>query len=151
MSEEEIPRATRRRRPKETSTESAEEIIDNAERPRKKAKGKLTPEERVTSYAFGVLFALLGVGLLVGYYFTQRAPSKLFNLLAAGGIASLISGIGLFIYPLDEERMHAFRNERNPIEVFGVMPVFWKLWMLLILAAMIGAFVYVAQNTVRVN
>ena len=45
----------------------------------------------------------------------------------------------------------AFRNEPNPIAVFGIMPVFWKIWLLVILAAMIGAFIYVAQTTVRVG
>ena len=59
--------------------------------------------------------------------------------------------IGLFIQPLDEERMRAFRNEPNPIAVFAVMPPFWKVWLLVILAAMIGAFIYVSQTTVRVS
>jgi hypothetical protein len=92
---------------------------------------------------------ILGIALLAGFFFTQRAPAKLFNLLAAGGVASLLSGIGLFIQPLDEERLNAFQNEGSPIAVFGLMPAFWKGWMLLILAAMIGAFVFVARTTVR--
>lgn len=123
------------------------------QRPRKKKKKKsgLSKEARVMSYVMGAFLFLVGVGLLVGFSYTQRAPSKLFNLLAAGGVAALLSGIGLFLHPLDEDRLHAFQNEPNPIAVFGVMPVFWKAWLLVILAAMIGAFVYVAQNTVRVG
>jgi hypothetical protein len=99
----------------------------------------------------GVFLLLVGVGMLVGFYYTQRAPGKLFNLLAAGGIAALLSGIGLFLHPLDEERLNAFQNEPNPIAVFKIMPLFWKAWLLVILVAMIGAFVYVAQTTVRVG
>ena len=63
----------------------------------------------------------------------------------------MLSGIGLFIQPLDEERLDAFQNEPNPISVFRIMPIFWKIWLLVILAAMIGAFVYVAQTTVRIG
>lgn len=47
-------------------------------------------------------------------------------------------------------RSVAFSPDGNSL-VFGVMPIFWKAWLLVILAAMIGAFVYVAQNTVRVG
>ncbi|HUQ68836.1 MAG TPA: hypothetical protein VM165_04895 [Planctomycetaceae bacterium] len=117
----------------------------------KKTPGRISTEERVGSYAIGGFLFLLGSGLMVWFYYTQRAPSKLFNLLAAGGIASFLSGIGLFIYPLDGQRLDAFQNEPNPIAVFQIMPIFWKLWLLVILAAMIGAFIYVAQTTVRVG
>jgi peptidoglycan/LPS O-acetylase OafA/YrhL len=135
---------------------------DDIERPRKKRRKKKVyredrdteqrnTEDRAMSYVFGALMCLLGVALLVGYYFTERAPARLFDLLAAGGVAALLSGIGLFIQPLDEERLRAFRTEPNPIAVFAVMPPFWKVWLLVILAAMIGAFIYVAQTTVRVS
>jgi hypothetical protein len=87
----------------------------------------------------------------VGYQYLERGPSKLFNLLAAGGIASLLSGIGLFIQPLDEERLNALQNEPNPIAVFRIMPVFWKFWLLVILAAMIAGFVYVSKTTQRIG
>jgi hypothetical protein len=129
---------------------------DDVERPRKRRKKKKTKpessaEDRAVSYGFGALLALFGVGMLVGYYFLERGPSKLFNLLAAGGVAALLSGVGLFIQPLDEERLRAFRTDPNPSTVFAVMPVFWKVWLLVILVAMIGAFVFVAQTTVRVD
>jgi hypothetical protein len=62
----------------------------------------------------------------------------------------VLSGIGLFIQPLDGERLDVFQNEPNPVAVFSVMPVFWKVWLLVILAAMIGAFIYVAQTTERI-
>jgi len=117
----------------------------------KKTPGRISTEERVGSYAIGGCLFLLGIGLMVWFYYTQRAPSKLFNLLAAGGIGSFLSGIGLFIYPLDGQRLDAFQNEPNPVAVFQIMPVFWKLWLLVILAAMIGAFIYVAQTTVRLG
>src|SRR4051794_3108630 len=119
----------------------------STDRPRKKKA--LDREARVTSYGFGGFLTLLGAGLLVGFSFMERGPSKLFHLLAAGGVAALLSGIGLFLHPLDDEQLHAFRNDGNPIAVFGIMPLFWKAWMLLILAAMIGAVVFVSQNTVR--
>ena len=64
--------------------------------------------------------------MLVGFYYTQRAPAKLFNLLAAGGVALVLSGVGLFLRPLDEKRLHAFQNDPNPISVFKIMPPFWK-------------------------
>jgi hypothetical protein len=126
---------------------------DESERPRKKGKkkAKVDGTARAKSYGIGAFLLLLGAGMLVGYFYTQRAPGKLFNLLAAGGVASLLSGVGLFLYPLDDERLDAFQNEGNPIAVFGIMPVFWKVWLLLILAAMIGAFVFVAKTTVRVG
>src|SRR5206468_8252177 len=63
-----------------------------------------------------------------------------------GGVAAVLSGIGLFLHPLDEERLNVFQKEPNPIVVFTVMPPFWKAWLLVILAGMIGGFVYVAQN-----
>src|SRR5438874_5725801 len=134
---------------------------DDLERPPKKKKlrpmpesedrPKVTGEDRAMSYGFGIFMLLLGIGMLVGYYFTQRAPSKLFNLLAAGGVACLLSAVGLFVQPLDKQRLDAFRNEPSPIAVFGIMPIFWKIWLLVILAAMIGAFIYVANTTVRVG
>jgi hypothetical protein len=128
---------------------------DDVERPRKRRKKKKKPEssaeDRAVSYGFGALLSLVGVGMLVGFYFLERGPSKLFDLLAGGGVAALLSGVGLFIHPLDEERLHAFRTGPNPITVFAVMPVFWKVWLLVILVAMIGAFVFVAQTTVRVG
>jgi hypothetical protein len=126
---------------------------DDFDRPRKKKKGKPDTDgaDRATSYAMGAFFFLLGIGLLVWYYYTQRAPWKLFNLLAGGGVAVLLSGIGLFIYPLDRERLHAFQNEPNPIAVFKIMPIFWKVWLLVILAAMIAAFIYVSQHTERIG
>lgn len=111
--------------------------------------GEVDGESKAMSYGMGVFLLLLGVGLLAGYHFTQAAPAKLFNLLAAGGVASVLSGVGLFIRPLDQERLDAFQNEPNPVAVFGMMPGFWKVWLIVILAAMIGAFVYVAQHTVR--
>jgi hypothetical protein len=132
---------------------SDDELYDD-DRPRKKKKKKprkLSSEARVKSYGFGVFMILLGIGLWVGFYFTKTAPAKLFNLLAAGGAAALLSGIGLFIRPLEEEQLNEFNNNPSPIAVFKVMPAFWKAWLLLILAAMIGAFVFVAQVTVRVG
>ena len=125
---------------------------DDFDRLRKqKKKPQENGADRAASYGLGVFFVLLGIGLLVWYYYTMRAPSKLFNLLAGGGVAVLLSGIGLFICPLDRERLHAFQHEPNPIAVFRIMPPFWKAWLLLILVAMIGAFIYVAQTTVRIG
>ena len=106
---------------------------------------------RAESYGIGVVLFLLGLGMLVGYHYTQRAPGKLFDLLAAGGAAALLSGVSLLIRPLDGDRLEAFQNEPNPIAVFRIMPAFWKAWLLVILAAMIAAFVYVAKTTVRVG
>ena len=108
-------------------------------------------ETRLKNYGLGAFFVLLGVGLMVWYSYTMRAPGKLFNLLAAGGIASLLSGIGLFVQPLDDERLDAFQNEPNPIAVFKVMPTFWKVWMVVIAVAMGLAFWYVSATTVRVG
>jgi hypothetical protein len=128
------------------------DVDDFESRPRKRKKEpKVDSTGRAMSYGFGVLMFLLGTGLIVWYYHTQRAPAKAFNLLAAGGVAALLSGLGLFLHPLDEERLHTFQKEPNPITVFRIMPPFWKVWMLVILAAMIGAFVYVAKTTVRVG
>jgi len=120
---------------------------EREQRPRKK------PDDhgRAMSYVFGVFMLLLGGGMIAGYQFLERGPSKLFNLLMAGGVAAVLAGIGLFVCPLDEERLDAFQNEPNPIAVFRVMPLFWKFWLLLILAGMIGGFVYVSQTTVRIG
>lgn len=118
------------------------------EAPRRK---KPDDHGRVMSYVFGAFLLLLGGGMLIGYDFLQRAPSKVFNLLMAGGVGALLSGIGLVVRPLNEEQLDVFQNDPNPISVFKVMPVFWKIWLLAILAAMIGAFIYVAQNTVRIG
>jgi hypothetical protein len=123
---------------------------DSHGRPKKKRSSKSASEpSRAASYGIGAFLTLLGIGLMVGYQYLERGPSKMFNLLAAGGIASLLSGIGLFIQPLDEDRLNAFQNEPNPIAVFKIMPVFWKVWLLVILAAMIGGFYYVSQTTER--
>lgn len=108
-------------------------------------------ETRLKNYGLGAFFVLLGIGLLVWFSYMERAPGKLFNLLAAGGVASLLSGIGLFIYPLDDDRLDAFQNDPNPITVFKVMPIFWKIWLLVIVVAMGAAFIYVAQHTVEVG
>jgi hypothetical protein len=59
--------------------------------------------------------------------------------------------VGLFIKPLNKEQLDVFQNDPNPISVFKVMPAFWKVWLLVILVAMIAGFVYVAQLTVRVG
>jgi hypothetical protein len=111
----------------------------------------VTVETRLKNYGLGAFFVLLGVGLLVWFNAMDRAPGKLFNLLAAGGVASLLSGIGLIIYPLDDDRLDAFQNDPNPITVFKVMPIFWKIWLVVIVAAMGAAFVYVAQHTTPVG
>jgi len=126
---------------------------DSDGRPKKKKRSSKFAAEpsRAASYGIGVFLILLGIGLMAGYQYLERGPSKLFNLLAAGGIASLLSGIGLFIQPLDEDRLSAFQNEPNPIAVFKIMPVFWKVWLLVILAAMIGGFYYVSQTTERIG
>src|SRR5690242_241444 len=105
----------------------------DVQRPRGKkggGGGKLSGEARAASYGIGVVLFLIGVGMLVWFSYTERAPSKLFNLLAAGGVAALLFGVGLFLHPLDEDRLHAFQHEPNPIAVFGIMPIFWKAWML---------------------
>jgi len=115
------------------------------------ARTKPDDHGRVMSYVFGLFLFLLGGGMLIGYDFLQRAPSKIFNLLMAGGVGALLSGIGLCIRPLNEEQLDIFQNDPNPISVFKAMPVFWKIWLLLILAAMIAAFIYVAQTTVRIG
>src|SRR3954451_1687935 len=102
---------------------------DDSGRPvarKKKGSQKLEAEARVMSYGIGGFLFLLGIGLLVGFTYMERGPSKLFHLLAAGGVASLLGGLGLFLHPLDEERLHAFQNEPNPIAVFRIMPLFWK-------------------------
>lgn len=115
------------------------------------ARKKPDDHGRVMSYVFGAFLFLLGGGMLIGYDFLQRAPGKVFNLLMAGGVGALLSGIGLVARPLNEEQLDVFQNDPNPISVFKVMPIFWKIWLLVILAAMIGAFIYVAQNTVRIG
>ena len=93
------------------------EVDDFLDRPRKKRKKKpeLEPEDRGMSYVMGFVLLVFGAGMLVGFYYTQRAPAKLFNLLAAGGVALVLSGVGLFLRPLDEKRLHAFQNDPNPI------------------------------------
>jgi hypothetical protein len=131
-----------------------DELYDDDDRPRKKKKKKRRddePGEKAASYGIGVVMLLIGVAMWVGFYFTTTAPSKLFNLLATGGAAMILSGIGLFIHPLDDAEMKEFQNNPNPIAVFRIMPVFWKIWLLVILAAMIAAFVFVAMVTVRVG
>jgi hypothetical protein len=121
-------------------------------RPRKKGKkARAAAGDRAASYGIGGVLLLVGAGMLWWFLSLDRAPGKIFNLLAAGGVAAVLSGVGLFLQPLDRDRLHAFQNEPNPIAVFQVMPAFWKAWLLVILAAMIGAFVYVAQTTVRVG
>ena len=129
------------------------DVDDFLDRPRKKGKKKpeLEPEDRGMSYVMGFVLFVFGAGMLVGFYYTQRAPAKLFNLLAAGGAAMVLSGIGLFIHPLNDAEMKEFQNNPNPIAVFRIMPVFWKIWLLVILAAMVAAFVFVAMVTVRVG
>src|SRR5947209_20320344 len=131
-----------------------DELYDD-DRPRKKKKKKRgdddEPGHKAASYGIGVVMLLIGVAFWVGFYFTTTAPSKLFNLLAAGGAAMILSGIGLFIHPLNDTEMKEFQNNPNPIAVFRIMPVFWKIWLLVILAAMIAAFVFVAMVTVRVG
>jgi hypothetical protein len=130
-----------------------DELYDD--RPRKKKKKRRDPvdvaSDKAVSYPVGVVMLLIGVALWVGFYFTTTAPSKLFNLLAAGGAAMVLSGIGLFIHPLTDVEMAEFQNNPNPIAVFRIMPVFWKVWLLVILAAMIAAFVFVMMVTVRVR
>jgi hypothetical protein len=139
-------------RPRKKRSASADDEDDDFERPRKKKKKPKTDNTAlVASYGIGAFLILLGVGLMIWFFNTQRAPSRLFNLLAAGGIASLLAGIGLVIHPLDRERLNAFQNESNLIALFKVVPVFWKIWLLVIGAAMIGAFIYVAQTTERVG
>jgi len=131
-----------------------DELYDD-DRPRKKKKGRRdavdVASDKAVSYPIGVVMLLIGVALWVGFFFTTTAPSKLFNLLAAGGAAMILSGVGLFIHPLTDAEMKEFQNNPNPIAVFRIMPVFWKVWLLVVLAAMIAAFVFVAMVTVRVG
>jgi hypothetical protein len=42
---------------------------------------------------------------------------------------------------LTAARLDTFQNEPNPISVLRIMTIFWKIWLLLILAEMIGGFV----------
>ena len=130
-----------------------DDLYDDDDRPRKKKKRRPEdePGNKAASYGIGVVMLLIGIAFWVGFYFTNTAPSKLFNLLAAGGAAMVLSGIGLFIHPLNDAEMKEFQNNPNPIAVFRIMPVFWKIWLLVILAAMIAAFVFVAMVTVRVG
>jgi hypothetical protein len=134
-----------------------DELYDDDDRPRKKKKNKKRRDDveeagnKAASYGIGVVMVLIGIGFWVGFYFTTTAPSKLFNLLAAGGAAMILSGVGLFVHPLNDAEMKEFQNNPNPIAVFRIMPVFWKIWLLVILAAMIAAFVFVAMVTVRVG
>jgi hypothetical protein len=144
-SESGLPPRVRKKKPVERRAAPA------AEEPGTPARTKPDDHGRVMSYVFGVFLFLLGGGMLIGYDYLQRAPSKVFNLLMAGGVGALLCGIGLCARPLNEEQLDVFQNDPNPISVFKVMPIFWKIWMLVILAAMIGAFVYVAQNTVRIG
>lgn len=139
------PRVTKKKKKPEDRT------APDVEQPERKTRKKPDDHGRVMSYVFGVVLLLLGGGMVAGYQFLERGPSKLFNLLMAGGVGALLSGIGLFLHPLDEERLDAFQNEPNPISVFRIMPIFWKIWLLVVLAAMIGGFVYVAQTTVRIG
>jgi cell division septal protein FtsQ len=139
------PKVTRKKKKPEDRT------AHDVERPEQKKRKKTDEHGRVMSYVVGVFLFLLGGGMVAGYQFLERGPSKLFNLLMAGGVGALLSGVGLFIQPLDEERLDAFQNEPNPIAVFRIMPIFWKIWLLLILAGMIGGFVYVSQTTVRIG
>ena len=136
----------RQARPQATSSQATSEPSES--RPSRTGMGL---ETRLKNYGLGAFFVLLGIGLLVWFSYMERAPGKLFNLLAAGGVASLLSGIGLFIYPLDDDRLDAFQNDPNPITVFKVMPIFWKIWLLVIVVAMGAAFIYVAQHTVEVG
>lgn len=119
--------------------------------PESRTRTKMPDSGRAMSYVFGIFFLLLGGGMMLGYEYLQRAPAKIFNLLMAGGAGAFLSGLGLLIYPLNEEQLDAFQKEPNPISVFKAMPAFWKFWLLLIGAAMIAGFVYVAQTTVRVG
>src|SRR5262245_2213902 len=112
--------------------DSDDDYLELSPRPRKRKSSKAV---KGASYTFGVVFLLVGIGLLVWFSYTQRAPAKLFNLLAAGGITALLSGVGLFIHPLDQERLHIFRNEPNPLAVYRAMPTFWKVWLLVTLTA----------------
>lgn len=131
--------------------------------PKKKAKKKQPPvatekprnkpedHGRILSYVVGVFLLLLGGGMIVGFDFVRRAPEKVFLLLMGGGAGALVSGLGLLIQPMNEEQLNIFQSEPNPIAVFKVMTPFWKVWMIVVLAAMIGGFVYAMQNTVRVG
>lgn len=77
---------------------------------RKKGKSKLSTEQRAVSYVIGGGLFLLGVGLLVWFSRLDRAPGKIFNLLAAGGVGSLLSGLGLFLHPLTRSGWTPFRT-----------------------------------------
>jgi|GEM_PF-6139136 len=118
-----------------------------SEQPRKK------PDDhgRALSYVVGIFLLLLGGGMIVGFDYLRRAPEKLFLLLVGGGAGAVLSGLGLLIQPMTEEQLDIFQNEPNPISVFKVMTPFWKIWLLVVLAGMIGGFVYAMQNTVRVG
>jgi hypothetical protein len=135
--------------PRQRPIKKKTKVSEPAEEKPRKANG-LSGEARAASYGIGGFLFLLGVGMLWWFNSLERAPSKAFHLLAAGGVAALLSGVGLFISPLDHDKLNAFQNEPNPIEVFKVMPGFWKVWLLVILAAMVAAFVFVSQNTVEV-
>lgn len=138
-------------------------MADNQLSPKKKSK-KRDPSEatekprkkpddhgRVLSYVFGVFLLLLGGGMILGFDYLRRAPEKLFFLLSAGGAGALLSGLGLLIQPMNEQQLNVFQDEPNPITVFKVMTPFWKVWLIVVLAGMIGGFVYAAQNTVPVG
>jgi hypothetical protein len=118
-----------------------------------KEKKKLSPadEMRAKSYGVGCVMFIVGVGMVVGFFYLGQAPAKLFYMLASGAVVMLLSGIGLFIHPLNKEQMENFQNNPNPISTFKIMPVFWKVWLLVILAAMLGACLVVFQLIERVR
>jgi hypothetical protein len=116
-----------------------------------KTRSKPDDHGRVLSYVVGVFFLLLGGGMIIGFDYVRRAPEKVFFLLMGGGAGALLSGLGLLIQPMNEDQLNVFQSEPNPIAVFKVMTPFWKVWLIVILAGMIGGFVYATQNTVRVG
>ena len=111
---------------------------------------RLDDHGRSVSYGFGVLMLLLGGGMVAGYQLIEQGPGKLCNLFMAGGVVCVLAGIGLFIHPLDEKHFDAFQYKPHPISVFRVMPIFWKMWVVVIFAAMIAAFIF-SQNMARIG
>jgi hypothetical protein len=100
-------------------------------------------QSTVKSSALGVLFILLGAGMLIWAHSRGWMPRKVFFALVAMGPAVLWMGIGLIIFPLRGEQFDAFyERDQNIGKWFGALPGIWKIWAALAFVAMAAGFVY---------
>jgi hypothetical protein len=105
------------------------EAPDDGGRPYKPAAGK--------SRALGVFFILLGAAAVGAIFYFDIPSRKVTAALSALGTVGVFMGVGMVLVPWTP-KMFALNEQDDFGKLFAAMPVFWKVWFVVSIVAMLG-------------